>query len=257
MRNPVWTREELVLVLALYYKLRGSNYSADHPDVIKMSTILNSLKIHDQENKRENFRNPNGISMRLMNFRSYDSTIPGVAMKNGGKSAKAIWDEFELNQENLFKEACEILNNHEVNNEIFLGEVLDELISEEKAPYYIDDIHNECPFVEGKIKYELHKKIERNPRLIQEIKREAEKKNQLYCHVFNFDFYKVYGNLGKGYIECHHSIPISEYVEEQQTKKEDIVLVCANCHRMLHRKRPWIKKDDIKSLIKGTLNNDI
>lgn len=26
--------------------------------------------------------------------------------------------------------------------------------------------------------------------------------------------------------------------ENEPTKVEDIVLVCANCHRMLHRKRP-------------------
>ena len=30
---------------------------------------------------------------------------------------------------------------------------------------------------------------------------------------------------------------------------KDIALVCANCHRMLHRKRPWLNMDDLKKVL--------
>jgi putative restriction endonuclease len=38
-------------------------------------------------------------------------------------------------------------------------------------------------------------------------------------------------------IECHHSIPISQMDDNQKTKIQDIIMVCSNCHRMLHRKK--------------------
>ncbi|MFN3092826.1 hypothetical protein [Bacillus pumilus] len=37
--------------------------------------------------------------------------------------------------------------------------------------------------------------------------------------------------------------------EGHSTKVEDIAIVCSNCHRMLHRKRPWLNKDQLKLLI--------
>ncbi len=35
----------------------------------------------------------------------------------------------------------------------------------------------------------------------------------------------------------------------EETKPEDITMVCANCHRMLHRKRPWLTIDELTKLI--------
>jgi predicted HNH restriction endonuclease len=73
---------------------------------------------------------------------------------------------------------------------------------------------------------------------------------KLKCEVCQFDFKDHYGDIGEGYIEGHHTKPISEMNENELTILEDIALVCANCHRMLHRKRPWISKDKLKELIR-------
>ena len=43
------------------------------------------------------------------------------------------------------------------------------------------------------------------------------------------------GDLGKGYIEAHHTRPVAKLVTGERTKVSDLALVCANCHRMLHR----------------------
>ena len=73
--------------------------------------------------------------------------------------------------------------------------------------------------------------------------------NGLKCNVCNFDFYETYGELGKGFIECHQTIPVSEYVNSRNTNAKDLVLVCSNCHRMLHRRRPWLTIDELASLL--------
>ncbi|HCY81662.1 MAG TPA: hypothetical protein DHV22_08690 [Xanthomarina gelatinilytica] len=48
-------------------------------------------------------------------------------------------------------------------------------------------------------------------------------------------FHKTYGDLGKGYIECHHITPLSQILGESITTLHDLALVCSNCHRMIHR----------------------
>jgi predicted HNH restriction endonuclease len=34
-----------------------------------------------------------------------------------------------------------------------------------------------------------------------------------------------------------------------KTRAADIALVCSNCHRMLHRRRPWLTMSDLKTLL--------
>ncbi|RMD59199.1 hypothetical protein D6833_11785 [Candidatus Parcubacteria bacterium] len=59
-----------------------------------------------------------------------------------------------------------------------------------------------------------------------------------------FDFESVYGERGKGYIEVHHVVPISRLDGETLVDPEkDVVVLCANCHRMVHR-----RKDNVLSL---------
>ncbi len=54
------------------------------------------------------------------------------------------------------------------------------------------------------------------------------------CAVCGFDFAKVYGTLGEGYIEVHHTEPISTFDHEHAVRVETVVPLCANCHAMVH-----------------------
>lgn len=61
------------------------------------------------------------------------------------------------------------------------------------------------------------------------------------CMICGFDFEKKYGELGKGYIEVHHIRPLSEIDEEVVVNPEkDLICVCSNCHRMLHRFKSYM-----------------
>lgn len=106
-------------------------------------------------------------------------------------------------------------------------------------------------FVEGKIALKKHILRERNHLLkikaIKNFKKQHEGK--IYCEICGFDFSKKYGDIGKDFIEAHHTKPISQMKENERTKIEDIALLCSNCHSMIHRKRPWLSKENIKSLL--------
>lgn len=112
-------------------------------------------------------------------------------------------------------------------------------------------IEDDLSFVEGKRKLRTHLIRERNPKIIKLAKeRFKEKHGRLFCEVCDFDFFDKYGELGEDFIEGHHTIPVSELVEGQNTNVEDIALVCSNCHKMLHRRRPWLNKMELKEIIR-------
>jgi hypothetical protein len=50
-----------------------------------------------------------------------------------------------------------------------------------------------------------------------------------------FDFLATYGKLGEDYIQVHHKKQLAKLEAPEQTKLSDLVVVCANCHVMIHR----------------------
>jgi len=95
-RNPAWTRDELILALDLYFRLRHNSMgiSENQEEVKKLSALLNQLPIHDRKPDEAKFRNPSGVYMKLMNFARLDPDYPGVGLRHGGKLEEEIWNEF-------------------------------------------------------------------------------------------------------------------------------------------------------------------
>jgi putative restriction endonuclease len=110
---------------------------------------------------------------------------------------------------------------------------------------------DELSFPEGKTIYRIHRTRERNQKVVKLAKEKfIGEHGYLYCEACGFSFKEKYGDIGKGFIEAHHVLPLSQIQNEVNTKIKDIVLLCSNCHRIIHRKRPWLNKNELKSLIK-------
>jgi len=107
-------------------------------------------------------------------------------------------------------------------------------------------------FIEGKDKLRLHLTKERNQHLIREAKSQwAEtSKGNIKCGVCDFSFSDFYGDLGKSYIEAHHSLPLSTLTKETVMKISDLVPVCSNCHSMLHRNTKTLTIEHLRKVIK-------
>jgi 5-methylcytosine-specific restriction enzyme A len=233
-RNPKWTRDELILALDLYFRHNPNHINSNHKEVIKLSKILRSLPIYDDSLKEENFRNTNSVYSKMSNFLWLDSNYPGKGRENGSKLDEIVWNEFHNDKTKLHNIAKSILSGTTAESEVTLQPI---------------DHDEEEEFPEGKILYRVHKSRERNGRLIKKKKQIAIQNDKLSCEICNFDFYKTYGEFGKGFIECHHTVPVSEYQNNTTTKLNDLILVCSNCHRMLHRRRPWLTKEKLSELI--------
>lgn len=235
-KNPNWARDELILALNLYFSCGRVQLDSSDMRVKDLSQLLNQLPIHSKELRQQAFRNPNGVSMKLGNFLSLDPNYSGKGLSQGSKLEKEIWDEFFENQYLLHQIASQIKLN-------FKNVLADETVTYETQE----------EFREGTILSRIHKRKERNPQLIKKKKEQVLKKTgALRCEVCDFDFFKVYGVLGKGFIECHHLIPLSELDGERKTKLSELAIVCANCHRMLHRSSNLLTPSELKKLIQSS-----
>lgn len=102
-------------------------------------------------------------------------------------------------------------------------------------------------YADGKPKLVTYKTYDRNPDA-----RQACIEHYGYdCAVCGFNFGKVYGELGREFVEVHHLRQVADVGEEHLVNPvEDLRPVCANCHRMLHKSRPPLGVDALRFKLK-------
>ncbi len=124
-------------------------------------------------------------------------------------------------------------------------QILDLYKPKNKTIQIVED--TEPTAIEGNSVLAQHMRYERNSAFIQKIKKQALAENKmLNCQICGFSFFEKYGGIGEGFIEAHHKKPLSERDGKTKTKREDIALVCSNCHRMLHRGDPTLVIEELK-----------
>lgn len=94
---------------------------------------------------------------------------------------------------------------------------------------------DEEDLVEDLSSLRLHKRVERNRKL----SRLAKEAHGFSCQACHFDFERHYGVLGIGFIEAHHLTPLADLRGQRIAldPKKDFAVLCANCHRMIHRSK--------------------
>ena len=234
-RNPVWSRDELILALDLYVRHRPSQPGPRHADVVALSNLLNRIGQLSGSARNAVYRNPNGVAMKLQNFRRLDPDQEGKGLKAGGRGEESVWNTFIDIPERLRATAAAI--------EASLPEL-------EGIPPEAADEGDEAE--EGALLTRLHRFRERDRGIIERRKANALKETgKLACEACGFDFQQVYGERGRQYIECHHIKPVSALKTGEKTRVTDLALLCANCHRMIHVARPWLTVADLKSILEA------
>ena len=116
----------------------------------------------------------------------------------------------------------------------------------------MDITQDDESFSEGRKVLKKHIVRERNHALIDKAKENFKKSHggKLYCEVCGFNFEDKYGSIGKEFIEAHHIRPVSSLKPGEKTNVKDLIMVCSNCHSMIHRRKPWLTKKQLKKLLK-------
>ena len=236
MRNPSWSRDELIVALQFYLAHAPSIPGKGSHEILELSQFLYRLRVKLGGTVPEKFRNENGVHMTLMTFRRYDPAYKGKGLQNGNKDLGVVWNRFASDRDGLQRVSDAIRDI--VISDVALPSV--EVISE-------DNEEGE----EGKVLTRLHRYRERNTSIVRLKKKQTIKEHKsLTCEVCQFDFAEVYGERGHGFIECHHTKPLSELsLQGETTKLSDLSLVCSNCHRMIHKNRPWLSVAHLQVLV--------
>lgn len=241
-RNPDWSRDELILALDAYMEWRPSFPAKTSAEIAKLSGEVRALGELLHGVSSETFRNANGVYMKLMNFRRLEPGAGGEAsggLSGGSQADVEVWDAFAQNRTALAAAAAAI---RATLARVDADEDLRADLSSADEPEIAEAI-------EGALVTRLHRTRERDPEIVRRKKADALKRHgKLSCDACGFDFAARYGARGEGYIECHHVQPLSASVE-RTTRLADLALLCANCHRMVHARAPWLSMAELRAAI--------
>ena len=238
-KKPNWTKQETILALELYLRAPGKKFrEPEDPEVVKLSDLLNAYHRVIGTPLTSDLRNPNGVSMKLGNFMRMDPDESASGLVNGAKLEEEVWEQYANNREQLKKDAGQFA-------EFIRSAASDSSASDLMDLESVDDLESE-----GDPRTRVHRSYERKrgnrKKKIKSFKRRG---LPIACECCGFDFEKIYGERGRDFIEVHHSVPVSELAPQTTLKLSDLRLLCANCHRMVHRHQPWLAVEDVQALI--------
>ncbi len=99
---------------------------------------------------------------------------------------------------------------------------------------------------EGRKKSVMTTVYERDPNL----RSRAIEIHGLTCMACGVNFRELYGEWGEGFIHVHHTKPVADGVREV-SPKEDMIVLCPNCHSMVHRKKNvTLTLDQLKAMLR-------
>ena len=230
-KNPDWSRDEAILALAFYvmHKKDGISYKKLKDEIDELCKMMRSLVDKTQPHD-STLRKHTGILRNLDNFRKWER-----GEDNGrrvSRQMKETWQNFEEAELIAIAEAI----NHNVQDDQELPQVDENFYTVAREGVVLTCVH---------IRHERSKKI---AQLKKEQCRDLNN-GKLDCEVCRFDFGYKYPSRGEEYMECHHNRPLSELGEEgAETSLEDLSLLCSNCHRMIHRRQPWLTVQQLRSI---------
>ncbi len=168
--------------------------------------------------------------------------VNGKQTHNPLQSPQEQWNIFELISDSGFVEVINydqfMYENFKAQIILFWGLMLSFI--GEVEPLYSEGVSEGSVFVAQSIRYE------RSP-----INRQACITAQgTSCKVCGISMEDMYGELGKGFIEVHHLTPLSENPGVRPINPSvDLVPICPNCHRMIHKRTPPFSIEELREHI--------
>jgi hypothetical protein len=103
---------------------------------------------------------------------------------------------------------------------------------------------------EGRMLTRIHAYRERDRGFVKKSKNYFRKKmgGKLHCVACGLEPELLYDEVGERCIEAHHTIPIEELQPDSITRVEDMAMVCASCHRVIHSRKPCLTIDEVRAL---------
>lgn len=122
------------------------------------------------------------------------------------------------------------------------------IVSKGDTNPFPDEVDERDIYTEGAIQKVAVNRYERDPKA----RDDCISHYGAQCQVCGFDFIRVYGAIGKGFIHVHHIVPLSEIGSQYVVDPiKDLRAVCPNCHAMLHKRRPPYSIEELQGIIEN------
>jgi len=219
----------------IYYKGRLTDRTfkdlrlSSKPHYFGLGTIGKVSKDHDSKN----------YFAEIKDFRLFEKA---VLFKIAGAYLETIPDSLK---DNYWRNGVRSISKRVYDKITGYSDISNDI--EELNDYEVDNLRSEILYEGGK-KEVYGTKYERNRKL-----RDLAVRHHGYsCMACGFNFKNYYGEWGEGYIHVHHLKPISTNEKRVTVDPvKDLVVVCANCHSMIHRrKKELLKVEELQQLIK-------
>ena len=216
---------------------------------ILIEKLINIMQPKGKDAEIINRRKDTYFSQKVRNLKSHN-TLVGFANYNEGLWTITSEGEALLNNDDAIDFINYTINNpFEYQDKL---EIINKIQKNSNKKLIIYD-ENDWIFDDGKVNRKAVKYYNRSKKLREIAVYYFSEERKLLCNICGFEFEKKYGQLGRGYIEIHHKKPLSDYENEdvEKTLKQslaNLIPVCSNCHRMLHRTKTTTYDDVVNSL---------
>jgi 5-methylcytosine-specific restriction enzyme A len=226
-RRRSWMKDEVVLALELYLDAGVVSLG----NCASLSEELRAFPVEGHFAADPSFRNPEAVRSKLYNLQWLD-TDGAQGRPNAGAQTVAVWEAFGRDQSRVQTEAVAIRRA-----------LVD---AESKGAGGGDDGYETD---ETEVTIVAHRRRERDPRLVRRKRAQVLRRTgSLACEACGFDSNAEWGI--EGIIDCHHLKPVSELEPGTKTKLSDTRLLCPNCHRLVHSRRPWLSWEELLDLVR-------
>lgn len=109
-RRLNWNREETILAADVYANQLGRRLPSndEHPTIVALSQLLRAGPWHPADQRKESFRNPAGVYLKLANLLSVDPDRPQKGMSAASAMDRSVMQEFYGQWGALANEAARI-----------------------------------------------------------------------------------------------------------------------------------------------------
>lgn len=216
--NPIWGHDETILALQLlqnyWPKVPGSRSS----QVKELSELIRQLPIPAGARKNQTFRNPDGVYLKLQNLASLHPDNAGRKGLRTSKMDRSVWATYWNEPELVRRLAGQIVKGIDVIASASSDGIDDEAIFEAS---------------EGEVLTRVHRIRERKRGFRSRVIQRVEKAHgNIVCEACRQEAMTA-GQAGYAMFEAHHLVPLSE-AATAVTRLDDLALLCANCHRLIH-----------------------
>jgi len=228
--NPDWSWDETLLALDLLYR-HGSPIHNGHDDVAELSALLRTALIHPVEERRPSFRNEDGVALKLQNLMSAIDPSRGLSSSATDRELVAEYPRSRANEVAVLASS--------IRDAIVRGEAVEALPDDEL-------------FAEGQLLTSRHRSRDR--RLRKKLLGQTSDE-QLVCAICKFSAPPLERQLRESFFEAHHIRPLVDVKGVTTTRVADMSLLCAGCHRFIHKliaiSKRWHSIDDARASLHG------